>query len=72
MRFTFHVSARDFYDLDGFDCITYDEPLHKKLVEAGVGEGDVLRLLLEGGTIYCDVVVEEIEYLDGTIWITYL
>lgn len=69
---TIHITARDFYDLDGSDHVTYDEPLHKKLAEAGVKEGDVLRLLLEGGAIYCDVLVEEIEYLDGTIWVTYL
>lgn len=69
---TIRVSARDFYNSDGFDCITYDEPLHKKLVEARVKEGDRLRLLLEGGTIYHDIVVEKIEYLDGTIWIAYL
>lgn len=34
--------------------------------------GETLHLLVEERDLYCDALVEDIEYGDGTIWVKYL
>ena len=69
---TIPISESDFYDFDCGSCITYDLPLYNKLHNEKVKVGETLHLLVEERDLYCDVLVEDIEYGDGTIWVKYL
>lgn len=65
-------------DVDDFDsfsihsCIIYDNPLYNKLHDEHIKVGDKLHLLVEDSDLWCDVLIEDIEYGDGTIWLIYL
>jgi len=63
----------DEYDLlNIMNCITYDDTLYNKLHDNHIKAEDKLHLIVEDGGLWCDVLVEEIEYGDGTIWFKYL
>lgn len=69
---TIYITEADFYDFDCSSCIAYDLPLYNKLYNERVKVGETLHLLVEEKDLYCDVLVEDIEYGDGTIWVKYL
>lgn len=69
---TILISEADYYDFDTGNCITYDLPLYNKLHDENVKVGETLHLLVEERNLYCDVLIENIEYGDGTIWVKYL
>ena len=69
---TILINEADFYDFDCCSCITYDLPLYNKLHDENVKVGETLHLLVEERNLYCDVLIENIEYGDGTIWVKYL
>ena len=69
---TILITEFDFYDFDCGRCITYDQPLYNKLHDEKIQIGEKLHLLVEQNDLYVDVLVEDIEYGDGTIWVKYL
>ena len=69
---TILISESDFYEFDTGSCILYDSPLYNKFHDAKVKVGETLHLLVEERDLYCDVLIEDIEYGDGTIWVKYL
>jgi len=69
---TILISEADYYDLDCGTCVTYDMDLYNKLHDEKIKVGETLRLLVEERNLYCDMLVEDIEYGDGTIWLKYL
>lgn len=68
---TILISESDFYDYWG-SCITYDMNIYKIMHNEEVRVGEKIRLLVEERDLYKDILIEDIEYGDGTIWIKYL
>lgn len=65
----------DSYEYELFSIIsyiTYDNTLYNKLHDEHIKVGDKLRLVVEDSELWCDVLIEDIEYGDGTIWMEYL
>lgn len=68
---TILINEADYYECN-YGCITYDMDLYNKLHDEKVKAGETIRLLVEERDLHCDVLVEGIEYGDGTIWVKYL
>ena len=66
------IDIDDFESLNIHSCIVYDNPLYNKLHDRNIHVGDNLHLIVEDSDLWCDVLVEDIEYGDGTIWLIYL
>lgn len=68
---TILISESDYYDYWG-NHITYDMNLYKIMHNEGIIVGEKIRFLVEERNLYRDILIEDIEYGDGTIWIKYL
>ena len=68
---TILISESDYYDYFG-NCITYDMNLYKIMHDEKVKIGEEIRLLVEERNLYKDILIEDIEYGDGTIWTKYI
>lgn len=58
--------------LNIMNCITYDNVLYNNLHDNHIQIGDKLHLVFEDKDLWCDLLVEDIEYGDGTIWFQWL
>lgn len=62
---TIDIMEWEFFSISS--CITYDDTLYNKLHDNHIQIGDKLHLLVEDRSLWCDLLVEDIEYGDGTI-----
>jgi hypothetical protein len=58
--------------LNIMSCITYDDILYNKLHDNHIKVGDKLHLDVEDKDLWCELLVKDIEYCDGTIWFEWL
>ena len=66
------IDIDDFESFSIYSCIVYDNPLYNKLHDERIEVGDQLHLIVEDSDLWCELLVEDIEYGDGTIWMKYL
>lgn len=66
------IDNDDYNSFSLHSCIVYDDPLYNKLHNEHVSAGDRLHLIVKDSYLWCDLLVENIEYGDGTIWVKYL
>jgi hypothetical protein len=66
------IDINDWELLNIMNCLTYDDPLYNKLHNIKIQSGDKLHLAVEDEELWCELLVEEIEYGDGTIWFKWL
>lgn len=68
---TIYINEFDFYEYDGAKKITHND-LYNKLLDEEVKTGDTLHLLVEEKKLYCNVLVEDINYYEQVIYVKYL
>jgi hypothetical protein len=66
------ININEYESFSISSCITYDNTLYNKLHDNRIQIGDNLHLVVEDDNLWCDLLVEDIEYGDGTIWVKYL
>ena len=59
------INITEYELFDIANCITYDNTLFNKLHDAHIKIEDKIHLIVEDTQLWCNILVEDIEYGDG-------